>query len=237
LTIDEPLERGTGFAPVRIMKNTYCLSLFILGLLNFTAAQAEPETKPATDTSLVAQAPATAPKLQLPAQLPEKRPSKLPDQPTPAVIQTSTSSEEAPSLKAQNDVCVEKADCEDILAENERTACIDRAGIQSDKNLKDLYKVIKQKMQKQFVEDSSKLKQDGRDPMLQDAVKADKQTRSRLILAENAWVQFRDANCYLVSAESIGGSGEGQQYTSCINMMTKKRVEELQNITERLFSR
>lgn len=213
------------------MKNTYCLTLFVFALLNLSAAQAEPETKPATETSVPAPVPATPQVLELPTQLPEKRPSK----------QVEHVGEEAPipkaEPKAETDVCVEKIECEDILAENERSACIDNAGIQSDKKLKDLYKVIKQKMQKQFAEDSSKLKQNANNPMLQDAVKADKQTRSRLIVAENAWVQFRDANCYLVSAESIGGSGEGQQYSSCMNMMTKKRVDELQNISDRLFSR
>lgn len=56
------------------------------------------------------------------------------------------------------------------------------------------------------------------------------QLSERLIKAQRAWILFRDADCAL-SADSIGGSLEGLEITTCKTAETLQRTEKL----ERLF--
>jgi uncharacterized protein YecT (DUF1311 family) len=51
--------------------------------------------------------------------------------------------------------------------------------------------------------------------------------------AQRKWIAFRDANCRLVGAEMLGGSGQPLIETGCLARMTKERVAELKGfITE-----
>ena len=49
----------------------------------------------------------------------------------------------------------------------------------------------------------------------------------RLILAERAWVAFRDAECAYKSTIALGGTGEGYAFVACIYEQTKGRVRAL----------
>jgi uncharacterized protein YecT (DUF1311 family) len=49
----------------------------------------------------------------------------------------------------------------------------------------------------------------------------------RLIVAERAWIAFRDAECNYKSAIAYGGSGEGYAFVACRYEQTKARVRTL----------
>jgi uncharacterized protein YecT (DUF1311 family) len=49
----------------------------------------------------------------------------------------------------------------------------------------------------------------------------------RLIVAERAWIAFRDAECNYKSAIALGGTGEGYAYVACRYDQTKARVRAL----------
>jgi uncharacterized protein YecT (DUF1311 family) len=50
---------------------------------------------------------------------------------------------------------------------------------------------------------------------------------SRLKTAQRAWVPFRDAQCELEAADSLGGSNEGVILNSCLYQQTATRVKTL----------
>jgi uncharacterized protein YecT (DUF1311 family) len=49
----------------------------------------------------------------------------------------------------------------------------------------------------------------------------------RLIVAERAWIPFRDAECSYKSGIALGGTGEGYAYVACRYDQTKARVRAL----------
>ena len=49
----------------------------------------------------------------------------------------------------------------------------------------------------------------------------------RLIVAERAWIAFRDAECSYKSTIALGGTGEGYAYVACLYEQTKARVRAL----------
>jgi uncharacterized protein YecT (DUF1311 family) len=55
----------------------------------------------------------------------------------------------------------------------------------------------------------------------------DAETLSRLKAAQRAWLPFRDAQCELEAAESLGGTNEGVIFNSCTYEQTRERVKAL----------
>ena len=51
--------------------------------------------------------------------------------------------------------------------------------------------------------------------------------RRRLVEAERAWINFRDAHCRSETAQSEGGSIHPLLYDTCLADMTRKRTKEL----------
>jgi uncharacterized protein YecT (DUF1311 family) len=51
--------------------------------------------------------------------------------------------------------------------------------------------------------------------------------KQKLVIAQRAWINFRDKNCSFVSSESSGGTLEPLIYTGCLSELTKKRTEDL----------
>ncbi len=56
--------------------------------------------------------------------------------------------------------------------------------------------------------------------------------KSKLRKAQRAWIQYRDANCDVISAPMRGGTGERTLYASCLVDMTTMRANELRAISE-----
>jgi uncharacterized protein YecT (DUF1311 family) len=56
------------------------------------------------------------------------------------------------------------------------------------------------------------------------ARKDNAETLSRLKEAQRAWIPYRDAQCELEAAESLGGTGEGDIYVACQYQLTLERV-------------
>ena len=50
---------------------------------------------------------------------------------------------------------------------------------------------------------------------------------SRLKSAQRAWIPFRDAQCELEAADSLGGSNEGVILNSCLYQQTAARIKAL----------
>lgn len=48
-----------------------------------------------------------------------------------------------------------------------------------------------------------------------------------MIVAERAWIAFRDAECKYKSGIALGGTGEGYAYVACRYDQTKARVRAL----------
>jgi uncharacterized protein YecT (DUF1311 family) len=57
-----------------------------------------------------------------------------------------------------------------------------------------------------------------------------KEILARLKQAQLAWINYRDANCSLVSIEALGGTGESLSHSMCTVDMTLSRVTELNSI-------
>ena len=131
--------------------------------------------------------------------LPEKLPEKV-------VSSPQDTSAEAAVPPAE--VAIDKSECDDILAESERTTCFENVSQENGKKLSELYKEMKQKLKMQAVAPARKPKPAQNEQIFSYDPKAARQILSRLVTAENAWLQFRGANCLLISAESLGGSGE-----------------------------
>lgn len=52
----------------------------------------------------------------------------------------------------------------------------------------------------------------------------------RIVKAERAWINFRDASCDVAGLEMLGGSGEGLVVLSCLAQMTTERVKAVKDM-------
>ena len=116
--------------------------------------------------------------------------------------------------------------------------CAETSYDTSNKILGELYQIMLQKVHAKTNADSARLKTHPDDGVSEDLLRQDNEIESRLIMAERAWTQFRNANCYLVAASrSAGGSGEPTENIKCLNNMTLSRISQLQVISDNLFNR
>ena len=53
-----------------------------------------------------------------------------------------------------------------------------------------------------------------------------------LVASQRAWVAFRDANCEVAGFQARGGSMEPMLVSTCLADMSRKRSEELRNLSE-----
>ncbi len=58
--------------------------------------------------------------------------------------------------------------------------------------------------------------------------KDDAEILKRLVVAERAWIDFRDKDCSLQSTSMLGGTGEPVASGDCVYAMTKARVKALE---------
>ncbi len=58
---------------------------------------------------------------------------------------------------------------------------------------------------------------------------AKKSAEDKLLRAQRAWIAFRDATCTYETDSYVGGRGEGIEYWGCIDRLTEKRTEQLEN--------
>ena len=54
-----------------------------------------------------------------------------------------------------------------------------------------------------------------------------KEEKQLLILAEKDWLKFRDAHCKFEESQYEGGSIQPLIYSSCLEELTLKRIEEI----------
>jgi uncharacterized protein YecT (DUF1311 family) len=59
---------------------------------------------------------------------------------------------------------------------------------------------------------------------------ANVETKRRLILAQRAWIQFRDANALLIGTGSLGGTLEGLEILGSRTDSTQARILELEKL-------
>lgn len=100
---------------------------------------------------------------------------------------------------AHADECMDNADSQAAL-----TACAQEAYQVSDAELNRLFHEIRQRL----------------------GDEAD--TRHLLRDAERAWVAFRDSECTFAASAVAGGSAYPMVYDLCLDDLTQKRIEELQ---------
>jgi uncharacterized protein YecT (DUF1311 family) len=60
-------------------------------------------------------------------------------------------------------------------------------------------------------------------------LKSDKVATEKLIAAEKEWIRYRDLHCDGVMHQSEGGSIAPLMWSSCMEALTKDRVEEIKN--------
>ncbi|WP_026060432.1 lysozyme inhibitor LprI family protein [Pseudaminobacter salicylatoxidans] len=58
-------------------------------------------------------------------------------------------------------------------------------------------------------------------------LKDDKDTRKRLVTAQQAWIKFRDAECDFATGNSLEGSIYPMLVLNCRNALTHDRLEQL----------
>ena len=59
------------------------------------------------------------------------------------------------------------------------------------------------------------------------ARKGEKEFLRRLVAAQKAWINFKEAECSLVATDMLGGTGEGLIHLSCLASKTQDRVDTL----------
>ncbi len=55
----------------------------------------------------------------------------------------------------------------------------------------------------------------------------DKKEKQQLIIAEKAWLKFRDSHCKFEAQQYDGGSIQPLIYSTCLEDLTKKRIAEI----------
>lgn len=132
----------------------------------------------------------------------------------------------------------ENFNCALASATIDQETCAQDSYSLSNRKLNYIYQLLLRFLRLKINRDVATLQIHPNEQFAKDLVKAVQITENRLITSQRAWIQFRNANCYLVAAStSIGGSGEGAENTFCLNKMTLLRVEELNNISTSLFER
>lgn len=99
--------------------------------------------------------------------------------------------------------------CSDRNPSNEgASTCTVAAFAAADRRLNEVYTAALRKLHELGPETSSELPR-------------------RMIVAERAWIAFRDAECNYKSGIALGGTGEGYAYVACRYDQTKARVRAL----------
>ena len=109
-------------------------------------------------------------------------------------------------INAQFEKCAENA-----ASTYDMNTCASKSYKAADAELNRVYQGITAEIKKTSTDDS-------------------KETLSRLVKSERAWVLYRDTECSLQGVEMLGGSGEGPVVGNCLVDQTVKRVKDLQNI-------
>lgn len=104
----------------------------------------------------------------------------------------------APTFALAQDNCANASD------QSTMNECADASFEKSDSQLNELYKQI-----------------EGR-------LKNDADTKKLLVMAQRAWVSFRDAECSFSSSEVTGGSMYPMVVASCKDALTQSRIKEFQ---------
>lgn len=128
-------------------------------------------------------------------------------------------------------------DCRNPESTDGQQLCAEKAYDMSNKILNDLYQIMMQRMHSKVADDMARMKTHPDDGISEDMLRKDNETENRLITAQRAWTQFRNANCYLVAASISTGSGEGTENIKCLNQMTLTRARDLRVISDNLFVR
>lgn len=112
--------------------------------------------------------------------------------------------------------------------------CLGRANSDGDMRActYDAYGAADELLQRNYDHIVARLKSPGetglRDPL-------DGERLSRLVAAERAWITFRDAECVLAGAYSIGGTMESLDRGSCLYDQTVCRVKDLDRLFSHMF--
>ncbi|TCU19284.1 lysozyme inhibitor LprI family protein [Rhizobium sullae] len=93
--------------------------------------------------------------------------------------------------------------CGDLTNQTDMNICAGKAYQKSDAELNVLYKQIEARL------------------------KDDADTKKLLVAAQKAWVRFRDAECNFSSSTVAGGTAYPFISSTCLDTMTKSRIEDL----------
>ena len=95
----------------------------------------------------------------------------------------------------------QQVDCKNALSQNDMNFCADQDFQKADKALNAAYRKVMADM--------------------------DDATKTKLKIAQRAWVTFRDAECDYESMSEAGGSMQPMIYSTCQARLTKVRTKEL----------
>ncbi len=127
--------------------------------------------------------------------------------------------------------------CTEAPSSVEQDACAQSSYDLSNKKLNDAYQLMQKMIRVKLAKDALLLKSAPNNPIIKQVVLADHEIQNRISASEHLWLQFREANCNLVAATDVFGSGEGTEGLYCLNSMTSLRAQELQKIMDSIFSR
>ncbi|MBB3945950.1 uncharacterized protein YecT (DUF1311 family) [Rhizobium skierniewicense] len=110
----------------------------------------------------------------------------------------------------------DEPNCAEPSTQSDMNACADLDYEKADKDLNAAYQQVRKKMSDwdKSAEDDTK-----------GAVDA-------LVVAQRAWVSFRDANCESFGFQARGGSMEPMLVSSCLADMSTKRAEDLRALSD-----
>ncbi len=109
-----------------------------------------------------------------------------------------------------------KANCKNPQTQMEMNICSQRDYEAADKALNAQYQTTRKAMKKWDADSSSDLKG----------------AEDALVKAQRAWVVYRDAQCISSGFQAHGGSMEPMLISGCQADLTRKRIEELKELTE-----
>jgi len=98
---------------------------------------------------------------------------------------------------------VSAEDCANALDQQAMNQCADRNYRQSDATLNALYGQIGRRLEN-----------------------GDADTRKRLVMAQRAWIGFRDAECNFATSAAAGGSILPMLFAGCADALTRKRIDD-----------
>jgi len=120
------------------------------------------------------------------------------------------------SLTAFPALAQDTPDCKEPQTQADMTICAGQDYEKADKQLNAEY----QKVRKQLAERDKTADESG------------KGASEALIAAQRAWVAFRDANCDAFGFQARGGTMEPMLVSSCLADMSRKRADELRQLSE-----